>query len=115
MLTMFCSKETRRWDEYLQQTLMAYRSSRHSSTEQTPNMMMLGREVTLPLQAVIGKPQQNNDEPEEGIYVQDLQNSLKTAHDFKLARITLKKETKYQKKYYDIKSTKRSLKVGQVV
>ena len=23
-LTMFCSKETRRWDEYLQQTLMAY-------------------------------------------------------------------------------------------
>ena len=24
-LTMFCSKETRRWDEYLQQTLMAYR------------------------------------------------------------------------------------------
>jgi transposase InsO family protein len=37
MLTMFCSKETRRWDEYLQQTLMAYRSSRHSSTGQIPN------------------------------------------------------------------------------
>ena len=75
--------------------------------------MMLGREVTLPLQAIIGKPQQNNDEPDVGIYVQDLQNCLKTAHD--LARITLKKKTKYQMKYYDIKSTKRSLKVGQAV
>jgi hypothetical protein len=43
--------------------------------------MMLGREVTLPLQAVIGTPQQNNDEPEVGRYVQDLQNRLETAHD----------------------------------
>jgi hypothetical protein len=31
-----------------------------------PKLMMLGREVTLPLQAVIGTPQQNNDEPEVG-------------------------------------------------
>jgi len=76
-------------------------------------MIMQGKEVTLPLQAVIGNPQQNNDEPEVGTYVQDLQNRLKTAHD--LARITLKKKTEYQKKYYDIKSTKRSLKVGQAV
>jgi hypothetical protein len=43
-------------------------------------MMMLGREVTLPLQVVIGKPQQNNDEPEVATYVQDLQNRLKTVH-----------------------------------
>jgi hypothetical protein len=46
-----------------------------------PKLMMLGREVTLPLQAVIGTPQQNNDEPEVGRYVQDLQNRLETAHD----------------------------------
>ena len=78
-----------------------------------PKLMMPRREVTLPLQTVIGTPQQNNDEPEVATYVQDLQNRLKTVHDF--ARITLKKKTEYQKKYYDIKSTQRSLKVGQAV
>jgi hypothetical protein len=45
MLTMYIAKEQNRWDEYLSQIMMAYRSSKQSSTGQTPNMLMLGREV----------------------------------------------------------------------
>lgn len=36
--------------------MMAYQASIQSSTDQTPNLMMLGRNVTLPLEAVVGKP-----------------------------------------------------------
>lgn len=32
MLTVYCEKEQNRWDEFLPQVLMAYRSSKHSST-----------------------------------------------------------------------------------
>ena len=55
MLTMYCEKKQDTWDEFLQQVMMAYRSSVHKSTSRTPNSMVFGREVTLPLQAVIGQ------------------------------------------------------------
>ena len=56
MLSMYCKKNQHSWDEYLQQVLMAYRSSVNASTGFTPNMMTLGREITLPMKAVIGIP-----------------------------------------------------------
>ena len=49
MLTMYCEKKQDTWDEFLQQVMMAYRSSVHKSTSRTPNAMVFGREVTLPL------------------------------------------------------------------
>jgi hypothetical protein len=49
-------------DEYLPQLLMAYRSSKHASTKVTPNKMMLGREITLPVQAFISEPEKDNRE-----------------------------------------------------
>ena len=53
MLSMYCNKNQRNWDEFLQQVMMAYRSSIHASTGQTPNKMTLGRDVVLPLQALM--------------------------------------------------------------
>lgn len=47
MLSTFCHKNQDQWDVFLPQVLMAYRSSVHSSTGQTPNAMMLGREITI--------------------------------------------------------------------
>ena len=56
MLTIYIAKEQNIWDEYLSQIMMAYRSSKQSSTDQTPNILMLGREITLFLQVVIESP-----------------------------------------------------------
>jgi transposase InsO family protein len=53
MLTMYCEKNQETWENYLQQVMMAYRSSVHASTTRTPNSMLFGREITLPLQALI--------------------------------------------------------------
>jgi transposase InsO family protein len=37
------------WDEHLPYISMAYRAAEHETTGNTPNCMMLGREVTIPL------------------------------------------------------------------
>ncbi len=56
MLTMYCENDQRNWDCVLQQVMLAYRASKHASTGISPNTMVFGREVTLPLTAVIGLP-----------------------------------------------------------
>ena len=45
-----------RWDEYLQEVMMAYRTSVHTTTGYTPAMMQLGRELVVPLDLIYGRP-----------------------------------------------------------
>ena len=40
------------WNVQLQPCMMAYRSSVHESTGETPNLLMLGRQVEVPLDVV---------------------------------------------------------------
>ncbi|CAG2228453.1 unnamed protein product [Mytilus edulis] len=90
------------------------RSSVHSTTGFTPNFLTFGREVTLPLQAIIPMPSPAQDYATcKEDFVIDLQNRLQTVHE--LARKNLKNKVQYQKKYYDVKSKKRMFKVGQLV
>lgn len=74
MLSTFCHKNQDQWDEFLPQVLMAYRASINSSTGQTPNAMMLGREVILPLRAIIKEPAggSSSDVVDEGKYISHL-------------------------------------------
>ena len=52
MLSMFVAENQDDWDEHLPYVMMAYRSSQHDGTKLTPNMLMLGRDVGLPLDVV---------------------------------------------------------------
>ena len=112
MLTMYCEKEQNKWDEYLPQVMMAYRSSVHSSTHFTPNMMVFGRNITMPLEAVTCRPA-NETESDTQDYISDLQAKLHSVHV--LARRNLKTSAEHQKRYYDIKASKKSLDIGQLV
>lgn len=115
MLTHYCENNQQRWDEVLPQVLMAYRSSAHASTGQTPNMMMLGRNITLPLEAVIPRPEKSDDQDAPTIeeYIETLQDNLGKSHT--LARTHLKRNVEYQKRHYDLKAKKREFKIGQPV
>ena len=116
MLTSYCEDDQKRWDEYLPQVMMAYRASINSATHQTPAKMVLGRNVVLPFEAVIGKPQQTDDLPEQcdiDVYISQLQNRLSRAHD--IARKHLKVNANYQKRHYDLRAKKRSFQSGQAV
>ncbi|XP_061189572.1 uncharacterized protein K02A2.6-like [Saccostrea echinata] len=114
MLTMYCEHNQKIWDKYLPQVMMAYRASIHSSINTTPNLMMLGRNVNLPLEAVVGKPpSQTDDGIEPNEYIDELQRTLIDVHA--LAREHLKKSTEYNKRHYDQKAKKQLLERGQPV
>ena len=77
---------------------MAYRATPESSTGVSPNMMVLGREVNLPLDIVYKKlPDHSVDQEVE--YISSLKERMEKAHDY--ARTQLDKNANRQKKYYD--------------
>ena len=116
MLTVYCEKNQSTWDDFLPLVMMAYRSSIHKTTSKTPNSMLFGREITLPLQAVIGKPVDPDSDQEflqSDDYLEHLKKKLKENHD--IARRHLKKSAIYQKRRYDLKAKKQTLRKGQAV
>ena len=113
MLTMYCQKDQRKWDEVLPQVMMAYRAASHPSIGVSPNKMVLGRNVVMPLEAIVPRPKDNSEAPETNEYVLKLQESLAKVHE--LARNCLKQNANYQKKYYDSKAEVRKFYEGQPV
>ena len=49
MLRVYCSRYITDWDRYLTQVMGAYDSTKHSTTEFSPHMMLTGPEKYLPL------------------------------------------------------------------
>ncbi|CAC5425832.1 unnamed protein product [Mytilus coruscus] len=76
------------WDEYLQPLMMAYRSSEHATTGVSPCKMMFGREVTMPLDLLIGRPkEESNDDINYSTYAKGLQEKVESIHSFARRRI----------------------------
>lgn len=92
----FVGKHKNEWDEYLPQIAAAIRSAVNEQTGQTPNKMMLGREVTSPAELIFsGAPAAKTTYE----FLIELEKSIKEAHE--LARESLKTKTRYMKKNYD--------------
>ena len=85
------------WDLYLPFAVMAYRSSKHESTSQTPNMLVFGAENILPLEAFTpDTPDKHEFSTPE--YCLHLQEQLKYAHE--KAFMSLHRAAKYQRRGY---------------
>ena len=58
MLTTMLDPERNQkdWDERVPYAMLAYRSAVQESTGESPSMMMLGREITLPVDISISRP-----------------------------------------------------------
>ena len=97
MLRGKLSRDQRDWDMQLQPCMMAYRSSVHESTGETPNMLMLGRQVEVPLDVVTEATP--DAEPLTTEYAQALQQRLASAHE--AARRQLGRAAERQKRNYD--------------
>ena len=67
---------------------------------QSPNKMVYGREIMLPMAAVIGQPKGENSGTVED-NAKNLQLKLQQVHQ--LARASLKKTANYRKNHYNIK------------
>ena len=105
------ARDQSNWDEHLPFISMAYRATPQCSTGLSPNYLMFGREIYMPIDVMIGAPP---DSPSSQLdYVSDLQTRLTQAYD--LARLHLRESAARQKKYYNFKAHGRTFQVGDSV
>ena len=106
------------WDELVPLILMSYRATPQASTGVTPNMMMLGRQTRLPVQAMYGTPL-GPEEEETTVseymseYMVALQGGLRAA--YRHAREGLQRAALHQKHDYDGKVQRREYQAGELV
>ena len=112
MLATLVSKDQTNWDEILPMTLMAYRSAEQESTKHSPNMMMFGREIRLPVDLLFGTGPSETVQSESD-YVSNLREKLCIAHDS--ARENIKNASEKQKNNYDYRVHFNDYKVGDYV
>ena len=87
------------WDANLNFLSMAYRATPHDSTGVSPNYMMYGRDVNMPVDVMVGLP---SDHPKSTLeYVQKLRRQLEEAYE--TARRGLRRSADRQKRLYDTK------------
>ena len=113
MLSLFVNNRRDDWDDHIPYLLLAYRSSPQQSTQCTPNLLMFGREVRLPLEAIVGTPPREPQPECPSEYVEWVQSTLENAFSF--ARENLQKSFKRQKRNYDAHLKSRELPVGSKV
>ena len=103
------NKHQQDWDRYIPFATAAYRSTVHETTQETPNMMMFGREVIHPLDLSVNQPpsELNTD------YAEDLRNRMEDIYH----RVTEQtdKNMRRQKRNYDRQTSNETFASGQFV
>ena len=112
MLAKVVSKNGRDWDKQLGPVLLAYRATPHSSTNMSPFYLLYGRDPQLPSALNFQAPV-NRYPTVETDYGQELAKDLKKVRE--IARGTIQKKQKEQKKFYDRRCKEVKLKVGDLV
>ena len=93
------SEDQENWDEFLPFLSLAYRSTPHEVLGTTPNFMMFGREISMPVDVMLPPCMEDHVSPHE--YVEKLKNKLTYAYS--LARKSLKKAAERQTSLYNRK------------
>ena len=100
-----------RWDDFVGIAVGAIRATVNRSTGFTPNRMMLGREVMMPLDLMLGSD--GEEAKRGGTFRADFKDSWVEAH--RKAREILEGVQRRQKKYYDLRKRTTIYEVGDVV
>ena len=88
------------WDILLPYVMMSYRSAEHETTGCTPNHLMLGREVTTPLDLIYELPLASKSVPRH-YWTCELQDRIEEAHG--IVQKHVEGEILRQKNYHDQK------------
>ena len=111
LIAAFC-QTYREWDKNLPLLTLAYRSTVHEVTGFTPNFVMTGREITLPLDVMMGTLNQD-DRVTAPEYVSRLQTRLQTC--FEEVRQSLRQFGERQKKFYNLSTHGEQYRPGDLV
>ena len=108
-------EERSNWVECLSAVLFAYRTSRHSSTKNTPFQVMYNRQAVLPVELQYSKTPDYNESDEQ--YRRDTIVKLTNIREKRLAKVSTNIEAaqKVQKENYDKKHEKQEFSVGNRV
>ena len=111
MIKAYLKDEQTIWDLNLGCLAGAYRASPNESTQLTPNLLFLGREVRIPTERLIGSaPVCKGEVLSYGDYVDQLRERLKRAHS--VACKNIGKSSVKQKDRYDVKVYQTLYEVG---
>ena len=114
MLSKLCADQPRDWDDHLPYTTCAYRATIQESTGCSPNMLMLGRDISLPIDLMYPVPQTAACPFSCPVqYVEWVREAMKG--NFALARDHLERSAERQKRYYDMGTRDRIFKDGDLV
>lgn len=83
MLSAFVNEKKNDWDDHLPYLMMAYRATVHESTKCSPNLIMLGRELSLPLDIMVGPPPGEKLDLCSIMYVAWVQNAIRCVRQSK--------------------------------
>ena len=111
MIAVYTDQNQTDWDKYLPMLTSAYRSCAHEKTGYTPNLLMLGREVNLPIELALGAVAEPRTNIEESQYVSELRDKLDSI--YQLVRESFK--MKLPKKDSDPRLSSKACKVGDLV
>ena len=111
MLSNFVQENQRNWDQLLPLMAMAYRSAIHASTGCTPNELMFGRDVRLPVDLMFGSPPVPVTPPDSTDFAWNLREQVRKTHQ--LARNNLDIASRRQKRLYDQRSWANSYQKGR--
>merc|ERR1711893_445229 len=100
MLAHCVSERQTDWNQHLPLLAMAYRSAPHSTTAESPNLLMLGREVTLPVDLVVEPlPEKVEEPPNLSGYADDLLERMRLVNQ--AARAMMTQQLQSQKRHFD--------------
>lgn len=112
MLSKFCGEHREDWDDHLPYLLCAYRATVNESTGCSPNLLMLGREITLPVDLMFQGPQEES----YGCHVEYVEwVGQALLENFEMARDHLRVAAQRQKRYYDRRVKDRQYGIGDLV
>ena len=110
MLSKCINEEQSNWSQQLPYVMMAYRSSVHESTGYTPQFLVSGQELSLPLDCMYPNPQEN-ETTDIHEFVHNKQQAFQRA--FELVRRNLNEKQKRRNAIYNKKVHGPTYKEGQ--
>ena len=105
MIKSYLRGQQHNWDQHIGCLAAAYWATPHESTGMTPNLLMFGREVRMPIEVMLGPSRALTDEEvtSYGDYVETLREQMQRAHDVAWKHVG--RSAICTKEYYDAKCT----------
>nr|XP_039265576.1 uncharacterized protein LOC120341172 [Styela clava] len=113
MLKPYVNDHRDDWDDHVPYLCMANRATVHESTQFTPNRLMLGREIDLPIDVMYGRPTQTPLHPCYTEYVEWFKDV--TEESFVCARNHLNQAALRRERNFDVHVQPQKFEEGELV